>query len=162
MIVLSAQCPRHRIQRPGPVSTTPSTSFPYPPTQSYARVLIFAFSCRCARSVQPHDAAASLPCRRTGEVVNLPLTRPWGKRGNIASNSVEMLDTFPLSGMFVGEVPESGRSGTTGNRVYLRVPRVRIPPSPSVVIARSCAREAGKSVRSGRKQRYRNSPCAAG
>ena len=31
----------------------------------------------------------------------------------------------------MGEVPELGRSGTTGNRVYLRVPRVRIPPSPS-------------------------------
>ena len=52
----------------------------------------------------------------------------------MSSNSMQMLDTFPLSGMFMGEVPESGRSGTTGNRVYLRVPRVRIPPSPSFLL----------------------------
>jgi hypothetical protein len=57
---------------------------------------------------------------------------------------------------------QSGRLGTTGNREYRKIPRVRIPPSPSVVVARSCAREVGNPARSGRKQRYRYHPCAAG
>ena len=64
---------------------------------------------------------------------------------------------------YSGEVPEWPIGHDWKSCVPLtRAPRVRIPPSPPVVIARSCAREVGNPVRSGRKQRYRYHPCAAG
>ena len=85
-------------------------------------------------------------------------------------------DRAPLSLQFRQPIPHPPHERHVPQHERPRAPEPNVSPMsrspyrPSVcsvvcspeVIARSCAREAGKSVRSGRKQRYRNSPCAVG